>query len=208
MVLGCLESEPIMKKRTAQIVRKTRETDITLSVNLDGSGKSDIQTGIGFFDHLLDSLARHSLIDLTIRAKGDLYVDGHHTVEDVGICLGAAFSQALADKQGISRFGFACCPLDEALSRAVVDVSGRGFFIFEPRMTLHRVGEFDGELLIEFLRAFAVHSQMTVHAGMLYGANQHHMMESLMKSLARALRMALTVDPRESGVPSTKGVLA
>ncbi|HPN33205.1 MAG TPA: imidazoleglycerol-phosphate dehydratase HisB [bacterium] len=197
-----------MKKRTARIVRKTRETDITLSVDLDGSGKSDIRTGIGFFDHLLDSLARHSLIDLSIQAKGDLYVDGHHTVEDVGICLGAACGQALADKQGISRFGFAYCPLDEALSRAVVDVSGRGFFIFEPRMPLHRVGEFDGELLIEFLRAFAVHSQMTVHVGILYGANQHHMMESLMKSLARALRMALTVDPREPGIPSTKGVLA
>ncbi|NLP11468.1 imidazoleglycerol-phosphate dehydratase HisB [bacterium] len=197
-----------MKKRTAQIVRKTHETDITLSVNLDGSGRRDIQTGIGFFDHLLDSLARHSLIDLTINAKGDLYVDGHHTVEDVGICLGTAFSQAVADKQGITRFGFACCPLDEALSRAVVDVSGRGFFVFEPRMALHRVGEFDGELLTEFLRAFAVHAQMTVHVGILYGVNQHHMMESLMKSLARALRMALAVDPREPGIPSTKGVLA
>lgn len=208
MVPGSFESEPMMKKRTAQIARKTRETDITLSINLDGRGLSDIQTGIGFFDHLLESLARHSLIDLSIHAKGDLYIDGHHTVEDVGICLGAAFSQALTDKQGITRFGFACCPLDEALSRAVVDVSGRGFFVFEPSTPLYRVGEFDGELLIEFLRAFAVHSQMTVHAGILYGANQHHMMESLMKSLARALRMALTVDSRETGIPSTKGVLA
>jgi len=208
MVFTCIKGEPMKNERNAQVVRQTKETDITIALQLDGSGQGEISTGIGFFDHLLDSFKRHSLINLTLTAKGDLHIDYHHTVEDVGLCLGKAFNLALADKTGIRRYGFAYCPLDEALSRTVVDISGRGYLALTVPENLHAVGLFSQELLVEFLRAFAVQSQITVHAEVLSGGNQHHMMESLIKSLARALRMAIAIDPQEHGIPSTKGMLA
>jgi imidazoleglycerol-phosphate dehydratase len=196
-----------MKNRTARIERKTIETDIFLTLNLDGNGQGEIQTGIGFFDHLLDAFKKHSLIDISLTAKGDLHIDGHHTVEDVGICLGKAFYQALSDKKGINRFGHAYCPLDEALSRSVVDISGRGHLVFDSILPLKQVGDFAGELFVEFLRAFALQAQITMHVSLLSGNNQHHAMESLIKSLARALRMAIAMDDRQTGIPSTKGML-
>lgn len=197
-----------MNHRIARITRQTTETNIVLLLDLDGKGFGEIRTGIGFFDHLLDALKKHSLIDLTLTAQGDLHIDGHHTVEDVGICLGQAFQQALADKKGITRFGYAYCPLDEALSRAVVDLSGRGYLAFDSILPLQRIGEFDGELFVEFLRAFTVQAGITLHLHLLAGVNQHHAMESMIKSMARALRSAIALDPRQSDIPSTKGVLA
>ncbi len=197
-----------MKNRTAQITRKTKETDIVLSLDLDGRGQGEIHTGIGFFDHLLDALKKHSLINLSITATGDLHIDGHHTVEDVGICLGQAFKQALADKKGILRFGHAYCPLDEALARTVVDISGRGYLAFATVLPLQQVGQFAGELFEEFLRSLAIQAGITLHIRLLAGSNQHHAMEAMMKSLARALRTAITVDSRETDIPSTKGTLA
>jgi imidazoleglycerol-phosphate dehydratase len=196
-----------MNQRTAQITRQTAETAITLSLNLDGTGQGEIHTGIGFFDHLLEALRKHSLIDLTITAQGDLHVDGHHTVEDVGICLGQAFRQALGSRMGIVRFGFAYCPLDEALCRTVVDISGRGFLALEGKLNGLVVSQFDGEWLTEFLRSFATQASITMHISVLQGENKHHIMESLIKSMARALRMAMAVDERESGLPTTKGFL-
>ena len=193
--------------RIAKEFRKTKETAVEIEINLDGEGTSDIKTGIGFFDHLLDALQKHAHIDMKITASGDLHIDGHHTVEDVGIVLGVAFDKALGDRSGIVRFGHAYCPLDEALARAVVDISGRGFLRFISKMPARTVGDFDGELFEEFLRAFAHNAKITVHLTLLYGINGHHAYEAMMKALARAIRMAISIEAGEKGIPSTKGAL-
>ena len=193
--------------RQSQLNRKTKETDISVNIDLDGKGIGTISTSIGFFDHLLDALRKHGQFDINLKAVGDLHIDGHHTVEDTGIILGQAFAKALDDCAGITRFGYAYCPLDEALARAVVDISGRGFLYFENPVKTEKVGQFDGELFQEFLRAFAINAKITLHVTLLYGQNQHHALEAMIKAVARALRMAMTFDNRQSGVPSTKGVL-
>ncbi|MBD3375502.1 imidazoleglycerol-phosphate dehydratase HisB [candidate division KSB1 bacterium] len=196
------------QKRGAEIHRKTRETDIRLHLELDGQGKADVQTGIGFFDHLLEAWAKHSGMNLTLKATGDLHIDGHHTVEDVGIVLGQAFHQACGEKRGINRFGHAYCPLDEALARAVVDLSGRPFCAFHGAFSPRMVGDFDSELWPEFLRAFATQARITLHIELLYGENMHHACESMVKALARALSMAIRFDENSSDIPSTKGTLS
>lgn len=194
--------------RTASLARKTSETDITVEIDLDGTGTRDIATGIGFFDHMLDQLARHSLIDMTVRASGDLHIDGHHTVEDVGIALGQALKQALGDKTGIVRYGSSDLPMDGTLSRVALDVSGRAFLVWRVTFTSPRIGSFDTELVREFFQAFAANAGITLHAECAYGDNNHHVAESLFKALARALRQALERDPRAGdAIPSTKGVL-
>ena len=194
-------------KRTATVERKTKETRIALEINLDGSGAATIETGVGFLDHMLDLFARHAQVDLNVRAEGDLKVDGHHTTEDVGICLGDAIAQAAGDKKGIRRFGFASVPLDEALAQVTLDLSGRGFLVFEGTLPQGKVGQFDSELTEDFFQAFANHGKITLHCEIVHGRNTHHAIECLFKATARALRQALEPDPRESGVPSTKGVL-
>ena len=194
--------------RTAEIARKTNETDISVAVALDGSGKHDIKTGIGFLDHMLDQLARHSLIDMTIRAKGDLHVDFHHTAEDVGIALGQAIKQALGDKKGITRYASADLPMDGTLSRVALDVSGRPFLVWKVAFTADKIGEMDTELFREWFQAFAMNAGITLHAECFYGDNNHHIAESLFKALARALKLAVAIDPRQAdAIPSTKGVL-
>lgn len=194
--------------RTAEVSRKTQETAIDVRINLDGTGRSEIDTGIGFLDHMLDQIARHGLVDLTISAKGDLQVDGHHTVEDIGITLGQALLQALGDKRGIRRYGFAYVPLDEALSRVVIDLSGRPGLVFEDPFTAPMIGELDTQLIREFFQGFVNHAQVTLHIDNLRGINAHHQAETIFKAFGRALRMALEPDPRMSGViPSTKGTL-
>ncbi len=193
--------------RKSQLNRKTNETDISVKINIDGKGEGKISTGVGFFDHLLDALRKHGQFDMDISAVGDLHIDAHHTVEDTGIILGQAFAGALGDCSGITRFGYAYCPLDEALARAVVDISGRGFLHFENPVKTEKVGQFDGELFREFLRAFAINAKITLHVTLLYGENQHHSMEAMIKAVARALRMAASIDNMQSGIPSTKGVL-
>jgi imidazoleglycerol-phosphate dehydratase len=194
--------------RTGSITRKTSETAISVSVNLDGSGKADIATKIGFFDHMLDLLARHSLIDLTIRCEGDVHIDDHHSVEDTGIALGQALLQALGDKKGIARYACVHLPMDEALTRVAVDVSGRPFLVFNTRFSTPKIGRFDTELVREFFQAFAINAGLTLHVETLYGDNAHHIAESCFKGLARCLREALAQDAREQGrVPSTKGSL-
>jgi imidazoleglycerol-phosphate dehydratase len=196
--------------RTAEKSRSTRETEITVRVALDGTGAADVETGIGFFDHMLDALARHGMFDLFVRCSGDLHIDAHHTVEDVGIALGSAFLDALGDKRGISRYADATVPLDEALVRAVVDVSGRPFCHFDVDAPLSqpRVGEFDVALSAEFWRAFATEARLTMHFDKIRGDNAHHLVEATFKAAARALDSATRLDPRrESAVPSTKGVL-
>src|SRR6476661_10413208 len=194
--------------RTASIKRKTKETDIEVTVNLDGSGVSDVATGIGFFDHMLDLLARHSRIDLTVKAVGDLHVDHHHTTEDVGIALGQAVKQALGNMAGITRYAGVHMPMDETLSRVVIDISGRPFLVFKADFPRDKVGQFDTELVREWFQAFAMNAGITLHTETFYGENAHHIAESLFKALARALREAVTEDPREAGrVPSTKGAL-
>jgi imidazoleglycerol-phosphate dehydratase len=194
--------------RVAEVQRNTKETQIRVRVALDGSGASQLATGIGFFDHMLDQIARHALIDLEIEAKGDLHIDGHHTVEDVGITLGQAVAKALGDKAGIARFGHAYVPLDEALSRVVIDFSGRpGLFMNVP-FKAGMIGGFDTQLAHEFFQGFANHAQATVHIDNLKGENAHHQCETIFKAFARALRFALEIDPRAAGViPSTKGSL-
>jgi imidazoleglycerol-phosphate dehydratase len=193
--------------RVAEVQRNTKETQIRVRVALDGSGASQLATGIGFFDHMLDQIARHALIDLEIEAKGDLHIDGHHTVEDVGITLGQAVAKALGDKAGIARFGHAYVPLDEALSRVVIDFSGRpGLFMNVP-FKAGMIGGFDTQLAHEFFQGFANHAQATVHIDNLKGENAHHQCETVFKAFARALRTALAPDPRQAGVPSTKGSL-
>lgn len=194
--------------RTADIVRKTNETDIAVKVNLDGAGTHDIATGIGFLDHMLDQLARHSLVDITVRAKGDLHIDFHHTAEDVGIALGQAIRQALADKTGIRRYASSDLPMDGTLTRCALDVSGRPFLVFRVEFTRDKIGEMDTELFREFFQAFAMNAGITLHLETFYGDNNHHVAESCFKALARALREAIEIDPRASDrIPSTKGTL-
>ncbi len=197
-----------MTQRSAEIVRETKETRIRVRVDLDGSGACSASTGIGFFDHMLDQIARHGAIDLQVEAQGDLHIDGHHTVEDVGIALGRAVAAAAGDKQGIRRFGHAYVPLDEALTRAVIDYSGRPGLVWNVAFTSPKIGEFDVELAREFFQGFVNHAQITLHMDNLRGANAHHQCESAFKAFGRALRAALERDPRAAGaVPSTKGTL-
>jgi imidazoleglycerol-phosphate dehydratase len=197
-----------MTARTAEIVRNTAETRIRVVVNLDGSGRAQLATGIGFFDHMLDQIARHGALDLTIEAKGDLHVDGHHTVEDVGITLGQAVARAIGDRKGIRRYGHAYVPLDEALSRAVIDFSGRPGLEWKVPFTRAMIGEFDADLAHEFFQGFVNHALVTLHVDNLRGDNAHHQCETVFKAFARALRMAVEADPRAADVvPSTKGSL-
>ncbi|MBT9475719.1 imidazoleglycerol-phosphate dehydratase HisB [Polaromonas sp.] len=199
---------PITAPRTAEVSRNTAETKITVKVNLDGTGQSKLSTGIGFFDHMLDQIARHGLIDLDIHAEGDLHIDGHHTVEDVGITLGQAVAQAVGDKKGLRRYGHAYVPLDEALSRVVVDFSGRPGLVMNVPFKSSMIGTFDSQLAYEFFQGFVNHAFVTLHIDNLKGENAHHQAETVFKAFARALRMALEIDPRSVGViPSTKGSL-
>jgi imidazoleglycerol-phosphate dehydratase len=196
--------------RTAERERSTRETKISIRLEVDGSGESDIETGVGFFDHMLDAFARHGLFDLRVRCEGDLHIDGHHTVEDVGIVLGAAFAEALGEKRGITRFADAVVPLDEALVRAVVDISGRPFLHFDvpAPASQPRVGDFDVSLSAEFWRAFATEARITLHLDALRGDNAHHLVEATFKAAGRALDLASSLDPRRADrIPSTKGSL-
>lgn len=194
--------------RQSSVARQTRETDISVTVDIDGEGNAQVDTGIGFFDHMLTTLAKHASFDLHVRCSGDLQIDGHHTVEDVGIALGKAFAQALGDKKGVTRFGHALVPLDEALSEAVVDLSGRPYLAFDLTFNRDRIGELDTDLIEEFYRAFAMSAALTLHITKRAGRNDHHIAESSFKAFARALRMATSIDPRASAViPSTKGVL-
>ena len=194
-------------QRTSEVSRRTNETDISVRLNLDGEGASRVATGIHFFDHMLILMAKHGLFDLEVRCKGDLEVDGHHTVEDVGIALGQAFDRALGAKEGITRYGMAYVPMDEALGRAVVDYSGRPFLVCKVSFPAEKVGELNTELVEEFFRALAVHGRMNLHVEILYGKNSHHMAEAMFKSAGRALSLAAARDPAVKGVPSTKGVL-
>ena len=195
--------------RQARVKRKTKETDISLTVSLDGEGKADIRTGIGFFDHMLEQVARHGLIDITVKATGDLDVDQHHTVEDVGIALGKAISQALGDMKGVTRYADVHLPMDETLTRCALDISGRPFLVWKVAFTRARVGNFDTELVREFFQALAQNARITLHVETLYGRNNHHIAESCFKAFARALRAAVAVDPRQQNrIPSTKGRLS
>ncbi len=197
-----------MPDRTAQIVRKTKETDITLSLNLDGKGRAKIATGVGFFDHMLDLLSRHSLIDLEVQAKGDLHIDAHHTVEDVGIVLGQALEKALGDKRGIYRYGWAIVPMDETLAQVAVDFSGRPAFVYNVKFSGETIGQqFAVELVEEFWKSVAMAGRMNIHVTVPYGSNDHHIAEAIFKALAKAIRQATTHDPRNDDVPSTKGSL-
>ena len=194
--------------RSANVTRTTKETDVAVAVNLDGTGTSMIETGIGFFDHMLDLLARHSRIDISVKAKGDLHIDHHHTTEDVGIALGQAVKQALGDMKGITRYADVHVPMDEALTRVAIDISGRPFLVFKAEFGRDKVGAFDTELVREWFQAFAINAGVTLHVETLYGANDHHIAESCFKGLARALRAAVAIDARAAGeVPSTKGRL-
>lgn len=194
--------------RRATIARTTSETAIRLTLALDGTGKAEVATGVGFFDHMLTALARHSLMDLTVAAKGDLHIDDHHTVEDVGIVLGQALRQALGDKRGIRRFGQCLLPMDEALAEAAIDISGRPFLAWSVPFQRPKIGTFDTELVEEFFRAFAFNAGITLHVALKAGSNAHHVAEASFKAVARALRMAIEMDPRAAGtIPSTKGSL-
>ena len=193
-------------KRTGEISRKTRETEIQVSIELDGNGNADVQTGIGFFDHMLETLARHSGINLKVQAQGDLQVDDHHTVEDVGICLGKAIKEALKDKKGINRFGWALCPMDEALVRVALDLSGRPHFVFESPVVLDKVETLQGESVPEFFKALTFGCEATLHIDYIRGENTHHVVESLFKSFGRALKQAVSIVDKET-IPSTKGIL-
>ena len=194
--------------RTAQINRKTAETDIMLSLNLDGTGKSEIDTGCGFLNHMLTLFAKHGRFDLTVKCVGDVDVDDHHTAEDIGICLGDAFAKALGDMRGIVRYGNMTLPMDEALILSAVDISGRGKFVHDLKIPTEKVGTFDTELVFEFFEAFVRRANMTLHVRELAGENSHHIIEGAFKSVARALRMAVKIDPETAGeIPSTKGVL-
>lgn len=193
--------------RTAELARKTAETDITVRVNLDGTGQADVDTGIGFFDHMLTHLARHGMFDIKVHAKGDLHIDAHHTVEDVGICLGKAFLDALGDMKGLVRYGHAVIPMDEVLAEVAIDVSGRPFLVFQADMPPVQVGQFDAQLAEEFFRAFAVNSRSTLHVILRHGSNVHHCIEGMFKAFARSLDRATSMDGRHSDIPSTKGML-
>ena len=195
--------------RQATITRKTTETSVVASVSLDGTGTYDMKTGVGFFDHMMEQLARHSLIDMKIEAKGDLHIDDHHTVEDCGIALGQAVAKALGDRKGIKRYASADLPMDETLTRCAIDVSGRPFLVFKVNFPRQKIGTFDTELVREWFQAFAMNSGITLHIENTYGENAHHIAESCFKALARSLRVAIEIDPRQAGViPSTKGTLA
>ena len=193
--------------RTASIQRQTAETTIELSLNLDGTGQANISTGVGFFDHMLTLLAKHGLIDLTVKAAGDLHVDHHHTVEDTGICLGKALAQALGDKQGIARYGSISLPMEETLVTAAVDLSGRMAFVFNVEFPTEKIGEFDCQLVPVFWEAVASNALMNLHLLLHHGQNSHHISEACFKGVARALRQAVCIDPRQAGVPSSKGTL-
>lgn len=194
--------------RRATITRKTGETDVMVTLDLDGSGKVDVETGVGFFDHMLNAFGRHALVDLTVRAKGDTWVDDHHTVEDVGIVMGRAIAQALGDRSGITRFSDACVPMDEVLVLAAVDISGRGELFWDVPIAAEKVGSFDTELGHEFFAGLARDAGITLHLRRMAGENAHHVLECTFKAAARALRLACGPDPRVSGVPSTKGSLS
>ncbi|WP_290691017.1 MULTISPECIES: imidazoleglycerol-phosphate dehydratase HisB [unclassified Haematobacter] len=194
--------------RKATITRRTAETDITVSVDLDGSGSYDNQTGVGFFDHMLDQLARHALIDMTVRAKGDLHIDDHHTVEDTGIAIGQALAQALGDKRGIRRYGSCHLPMDDAQVRAALDLSGRPYLVWNVDLPTQKIGTFDTELVREFFQALSTHGGITLHVDRLHGINSHHIAEAAFKAVARALREAVEIDRRKAdAIPSTKGAL-
>ncbi len=193
--------------RQAQVTRDTQETQITVKIDLDGSGRAKLASGVPFLDHMLDQIARHGLVDLEVKAKGDLHIDAHHTVEDIGITLGQALAKAVGDKKGVRRYGHAYVPLDEALSRVVIDLSGRPGLEMTGKFTRARVGEFDVDLVREFFQGFVNHAQVTLHLDNLKGSNTHHQVETLFKAFGRALRMAVELDPRVKGIPSTKGKL-
>ncbi len=193
--------------RTSQVVRQTKETKIEIALDLDRVDDAKIDTGIGFLDHMLTHIARHGLLALTVKAEGDLEIDAHHTVEDIGICLGKAFNDALGDSKGITRFGHVALPMDEALAEVSVDLSGRPFLVYEAKMPSPKVGDFDSELVEEFFRAFAMNSRATVHIVLRYGTNAHHCIEAIFKAFGRALSQACRLDPRVQDVPSTKGIL-
>jgi imidazoleglycerol-phosphate dehydratase len=193
--------------RTAEISRQTRETNVRVALNLDGTGKTTAQTGVGFFDHMLDLLGRHALIDLDVSAQGDLQVDAHHTVEDVGLVLGQVLLQALGDKRGIFRYGWAIVPMDESLAQVAIDLSGRPAFVFKVQFAGPLIGQFPVELVEEFLKSLATAGKMNLHVTVPYGTNNHHVSEAIFKATAKALRQAVSLDPRNSEVPSTKGTL-
>jgi imidazoleglycerol-phosphate dehydratase len=197
-----------MTARTARVERATKETSVQVELNLDGTGQYNISTGIGFLDHMLEQLSRHSLIDLNVQAKGDLHIDFHHTTEDTGLAIGRAVADALGDRAGIQRFGSALSPMDETLTRVALDLSGRPYFVWNVTFSQNKLGDMDTELFREWFQAFASQAGTTLHIENLYGINNHHIVESCFKGLARALREAITIDPRKAGsVPSTKGVL-
>ena len=196
-----------MSERNAEIKRQTAETNITLQLNLDGKGQGKISSGIGFFDHMLNLFTAHGQLDLTLNCQGDLQVDGHHSVEDIGIALGDAFKQAIGDKKGICRYGTFYLPMDESLAFVTLDISGRPFLVYDGGEMAPQVGGFDTELTEEFLRAFAMHAGITLHVKILYGTNTHHKIEAIFKALGHALRQAVSLDPKVTGVPSTKGML-
>jgi imidazoleglycerol-phosphate dehydratase len=202
-----MNKNSVAKARLAKVERRTKETTMIVSVNLDGAGRSELATGVPFLDHMLDQVARHAMLDLSVQAKGDLHIDAHHTVEDVGIALGQAVAKALGDKAGVVRFGHAYVPLDEALSRVVLDLSGRPGLEYHVPFTRAMIGGFDVDLTHEFFQGFTNHALVTLHIDNLRGQNAHHQAETVFKAFARALRMAVTRDPRGSGVPSTKGTL-
>ncbi|MCB1396148.1 MAG: imidazoleglycerol-phosphate dehydratase HisB [Rhodobacter sp.] len=194
--------------RSATITRKTAETDITVTIDLDGTGRYDNQTGVGFFDHMLDQLARHALIDMTVRADGDLHIDDHHTVEDTGIAIGQALTRALGDKRGIRRYGECSLPMDDAQVRCALDLSGRPFLVWNIALPTQKIGTFDTELVREFFQALSTHGGITLHLDQVHGINSHHIAEAAFKATARALRIACEIDPRKAdAVPSTKGTL-
>jgi imidazoleglycerol-phosphate dehydratase len=194
--------------RRAEISRQTKETKVRVELNLDGTGRTEPRTGVGFFDHMLDLLGRHSLIDLSVEAEGDLQIDAHHTVEDVGIVIGQAIEQALGDKRGIHRYGWAIVPMDESLAQVAIDLSGRPAFVFKVNFAGEAIGAFPTELVEEFFKSVAINARMNLHIHVPYGSNNHHIAEAIFKATARALRQAVTLDPRNDDVPSTKGSLA
>lgn len=196
-----------MSNRTAEVTRQTNETKVRVAIDLDGTGRADVHTGVGFFDHMLDLFARHGMIDLTVRAEGDLHVDAHHTVEDVGLVLGQAIAQAVGDKAGLTRYGAATVPMDEALCQAAVDLSGRPAFVGRASYRGTMLGTFAVELVEEFFKSVANSGRMALHYTVAYGSNDHHVAEATFKAVARAMRQAVSVDPRQTGVPSTKGSL-
>ncbi len=197
----------VSSSRKVSIKRSTRETSIELSLDLDGGGRVDIDTGVGFFDHMLTHVGRHGLFDLKVKARGDYQVDDHHTVEDVGICLGEAIARALGDKKGIRRYGFFIAPMEETAAQVALDLSGRAAIVYKVRYRGSKIGRFDVQLVEEFLRALAANAKMNLHVSVPYGGNNHHIAEAICKALGKALRMAVELDPRETAVPSTKGTL-